>query len=53
MDENRSQKGAYEALMEELVLSDPGGFQSFIRMSYEDFHVLASKIAPIVSNKTH
>jgi hypothetical protein len=44
----RNETGAYECLMKELAVSDPGGFQTFVRLSFEDFHFLAERVDPLL-----
>ena len=44
----REDYGAYDGLMTDLSITDPAGFQNFIRMSVNDFEQLVSKIGPLV-----
>ena len=43
--------GAYQSLMNDLAITDPGGFKNFIRMTVDDFHLLAGKIRPLIARR--
>ena len=43
--------GAYQSLMNDLALTDPGGFKNFIRMTVDYFPLLAGKIQPLFARR--
>lgn len=47
----RENHSAYHALMNELKVSDPGGFRNFVRLSIEEFTYLTNLVAPLLQKK--
>ncbi len=47
----RDEKGAYGALLNGLKVSDMESFKNFMSLSLDDFHLLASKVAPFIQKQ--
>ena len=48
----REDKGAYNALVSELSLTDREDYRRFMRMNPETFHELLEKVRPFIEKKT-